>query len=305
MRIVFMGTPDIAASCLEALYAAGHDICAVYTRRDKPVGRRQVLTPPPVKQVALAHGTPVFQPRTLRDGGENANLQALAPDLIVVVAYGCILPQAVLDIPKFGCINLHVSLLPKYRGSAPVQWAVLNGDAETGVSIQQMDAGLDTGDVLVCEKVAIGPEETSGELFDRVTAVGARVLCETLPRIAAGTLTPTPQDNAAATMAPMLTKELAQFRWEESAAHIHNWVRGMNPWPAAWFVTGGGRKVKVLECRVAAQSGAPGQVLALRPLTVACGEGAVQLLRVVPEGSKPMEGSAFAAGLRLQVGDAL
>ena len=305
MRIVFMGTPDIAASCLEALYAAGHDICAVYTRRDKPVGRKQVLTPPPVKQVALAHGAPVFQPRTLRDGGENANLQALAPDLIVVVAYGCILPQAVLDIPKFGCINLHVSLLPKYRGSAPVQWAVLNGDTETGVSIQQMDAGLDTGDVLVCEKVAIGPEETSGELFDRVTAVGARVLCETLPRIAAGTLTPTPQDHAAATLAPMLTKELAQFRWEESAAHIHNWVRGMNPWPAAWFVAGGGRKVKVLECRVAAQSGAPGQVLALKPLTVACGEGAVQLLRVVPEGSRPMEGSAFAAGLRLQVGDAL
>ena len=149
MRIVFMGTPDIAAACLEALYAAGHDICAVYTRRDKPVGRKQVLTPPPVKQVALAHGTPVFQPRTLRDGGENANLQALAPDLIVVVAYGCILPQAVLDIPKFGCINLHVSLLPKYRGSAPVQWAVLNGDTETGVSIQQMDAGLDTGDVLL------------------------------------------------------------------------------------------------------------------------------------------------------------
>ena len=305
MRIVFMGTPDIAASCLEALYAAGHDICAVYTRRDKPVGRKQVLTPPPVKQVALAHGAPVFQPRTLRDGGENANLQALAPDLIVVVAYGCILPQAVLDIPKFGCINLHVSLLPKYRGSAPVQWAVLNGDTETGVSIQQMDAGLDTGDVLVCEKVAIGPEETSGELFDRVTAVGARVLCETLPRIAAGTLTPTPQDHAAATLAPMLTKELAQFRWEESAAHIHNWVRGMNPWPAAWFVPGGGRTVKVLECRVAAQSCAPGQVLALRPLTVACGEGAVQLLRVVPEGSKPMEGSAFAAGMRLKVGDTL
>ena len=305
MRIVFMGTPDIAASCLEALYAAGHDICAVFTRRDKPVGRKLVLAPPPVKQVALAHGTPVFQPRTLRDGGENANLQALAPDLIVVVAYGCILPQAVLDIPKFGCINLHVSLLPQYRGSAPVQWAVLNGDTETGVSIQQMDAGLDTGDVLVCEKVAIGPEETSGELFDRVTAVGARVLCETLPRIAAGALPPTPQDHAAATMAPMLTKELAQFRWEESAAHIHNWVRGMNPWPAAWFVTGGGRKVKVLECRVAAQSGAPGQVLALKPLTVACGEGAVQLLRVVPEGSRPMEGSAFAAGLRLQVGDAL
>ena len=305
MRIVFMGTPDIAAACLEALYAAGQEVCAVYTRRDKPVGRKQVLTPPPVKQTALAHGTPVFQPRTLRDGGEDANLRALAPDLIVVVAYGCILPQSVLDIPKYGCINLHVSLLPKYRGSAPVQWAVLNGDAETGVSIMQMDAGLDTGDVLVCEKIAIGPEETSGALFDRVTAVGARLLCETLPRIEAGALTPTPQDHAAATLAPVLTKELAEFRWTDSADHIHNWVRGMDPWPSAWFVTGGGRKVKVLACRVADGSGAPGRVLATKPLTVACGAGAVELLRVVPEGSKPMEGSAFAAGLRLKAGDAL
>ena len=305
MRIVFMGTPDIAAACLEALYAAGQEVCAVYTRRDKPVGRKQVLTPPPVKQTALAHGTPVFQPRTLRDGGEDANLRALAPDLIVVVAYGCILPQSVLDIPKYGCINLHVSLLPKYRGSAPVQWAVLNGDAETGVSIMQMDAGLDTGDVLVCEKIAIGPEETSGALFDRVTAVGARLLCETLPRIETGALTPTPQDHAAATLAPVLTKELAEFRWTDSADHIHNWVRGMDPWPSAWFVTSGGRKVKVLACRVADGSGAPGRVLATKPLTVACGAGAVELLRVVPEGSKPMEGSAFAAGLRLKAGDAL
>ena len=305
MRIVFMGTPDIAAACLEALYAAGHDICAVYTRRDKPVGRKQVLTPPPVKQVAQAHGTPVFQPRTLRDGGEDERLRALAPDLIVVVAYGCILPPSVLAIPKYGCVNLHVSLLPKYRGSAPVQWAVLNGDAETGVSIMQMDAGLDTGDVLACEKVAIGPEETSGELFDRVTAVGARLLCETLPGIEAGALTPVPQDHAAATAAPMLTKEMAEFRWTDTAAHIHNWVRGMNPWPAAWFVTSGGRKVKVLACRVREKTGAPGAVLAVKPLTVACGEGAVELLRVVPEGSKPMDGAAFAAGLRLKTGDTL
>ena len=141
MRILFMGTPDIAAECLKALYAAGHEICGVYTRRDKPVGRKQVLTAPPVKEVALEHGTPVFQPRTLRDGSEDANIRALAPDLIVVVAYGCILPKSVLEAPKYGCINLHVSLLPKYRGSAPVQWAVLNGDTETGVSIMQMDEG--------------------------------------------------------------------------------------------------------------------------------------------------------------------
>ena len=144
MRILFMGTPDIAAECLKALYAAGHEICAVYTRRDKPVGRKQVLTAPPVKEVALAHGTPVFQPRTLRDGSEDENIHALAPELIVVVAYGCILPKSVLEMPRYGCINLHVSLLPKYRGSAPVQWSVLNGDAETGVSIMQMDEGLDS-----------------------------------------------------------------------------------------------------------------------------------------------------------------
>ena len=227
MRILFMGTPDIAADCLKALYEAGHDICGVYTRRDKPVGRKQVLTAPPVKEVALAHGTPVFQPRTLRDGGEDENIRALAPELIVVVAYGCILPKSVLEAPKYGCINLHVSLLPKYRGSAPVQWAVLNGDAETGVSIMQMDEGLDTGDVLACEKIAIDPEETSGQLFDRVTAVGARVLCETLPAMEAGTLKAEPQAHENASVAPMLSKEMAEFHLTDSADHIHNWVRGI------------------------------------------------------------------------------
>ena len=306
MRILFMGTPDIAAECLKALYAAGHEICGVYTRRDKPVGRKQVLTAPPVKEVALEHGTPVFQPRTLRDGGEDENIRTLAPELIVVVAYGCILPASVLSIPKHGCINLHVSLLPKYRGSAPVQWSVLNGDLETGVSIMQMDEGLDTGDVLRCEKIAIDPEETSGELFDRVTAVGAQVLCETIPAIAQGSLEPMAQDHAHATLAPMLSKEMAEFHLTDTAEHIHNWVRGMNPWPGAWFVTSGGKKLKVNQCRVAASAGeAPGTVLATKPLTVACGEGAVQLLQVVPEGKKPMEGTAFAAGLRLKTGDLL
>ena len=306
MRILFMGTPDIAAECLKALYAAGHEICSVYTRRDKPVGRKQVLTAPPVKEVAQEHGTPVFQPRTLRDGGEDANIKALAPELIVVVAYGCILPKSVLEIPKYGCINLHVSLLPKYRGSAPVQWAVLNGDAETGVSIMQMDEGLDTGDVLCCERMAIDPEETSGELFDRVTAVGAKTLCRVIPEIAAGTLKPQQQDHAHATLAPMLDKAMAEFKLAESADHIHNWVRGMNPWPGAWFTTSGGKKLKVTECRVAASNGeAPGTVLAVKPLTVACGEGAIQLLHVVPEGKKPMDGTSFAAGLRLKAGDTL
>ena len=306
MRILFMGTPDIAADCLKALYEAGHDICAVYTRRDKPVGRKQVLTAPPVKEVALAHGTPVFQPRTLRDGGEDENIRALAPELIVVVAYGCILPRSVLEAPKYGCINLHVSLLPKYRGSAPVQWAVLNGDAETGVSIMQMDEGLDTGDVLVCEKIAIDPEETSGQLFDRVTAVGARVLCETLPAIEAGTLKAEPQAHENASVAPMLSKEMAEFHLTDSADHIHNWVRGMNPWPVAWFAQDG-KRIKVLESRLAEnpQHAAPGTVLALKPLTIAAENGAVALLTVTPEGGKPMAGTAWAAGRRLKAGDSL
>ena len=306
MRILFMGTPDIAAECLKALYSAGHDICAVYTRRDKPVGRKQVLTAPPVKEVALAHGTTVFPPRTLRDGSEDENIRALAPELIVVVAYGCILPKSVLEMPHYGCINLHVSLLPKYRGSAPVQWSVLNGDAETGVSIMQMDEGLDTGDVLYCKRIVIDPEETSGELCDRVSAVGARTLVTALEKIPTGELKPRKQDETQATLAPPLTKEMAQFHFTVDAAHIHNWVRGMNPWPGAWFVTSGGKKLKVMSSRVAAAHGeAPGTVLATKPLTVACGEGAIQLLEVVPEGKKPMDGTAFAAGLRLKTGDSL
>ena len=306
MRILFMGTPDIASDCLKALYEAGHDICAVYTRRDKPVGRKQVLTAPPVKEVALAHGTPVFQPRTLRDGGEDENIRALAPELIVVVAYGCILPKSVVEAPKYGCINLHVSLLPKYRGSAPVQWAVLNGDAETGVSIMQMDEGLDTGDVLACEKIAIDPEETSGELFDRVTAVGARVLCETVPAIAAGTLKAVPQAHENASAAPMLSKEMAEFHLTESAAHIHNWVRGMNPWPMAFFMHDG-KKIKVTASKLSENpaNAAPGSVLAVKPLTIACQDGAIVLDSVTPEGGKSMAGTAWAAGRRLKAGDSL
>ena len=306
MRILFMGTPDIAAACLEALYAAGHEICAVYTRRDKPVGRKQVLTAPPVKTLALAHGTPVYQPRTLRDGGEDEAIRALAPELIVVVAYGCILPPQILQMPKYGCINLHVSLLPKYRGSAPIQWAVLNGDAETGVSIMQLDEGLDTGDVLMVEPVAIDPEETSGELFDRVSAVGAKTLVDALAKIEAGQLTPVPQDHSKATLAPPLSKDTARFAFTEDAAHIHNWVRGMNPWPTAWFEQDG-KRIKVSECRLAEnpQNAAPGTVLALKPLTVAAQNGAVALLSVTPEGGKPMAGTAWAAGRRLKTGDCL
>jgi methionyl-tRNA formyltransferase len=306
MRILFMGTPDIAAESLNALIAAGHDICAVFTRADKPVGRKQILTAPPVKQTAEANGIPVYQPRTLRDGSSDELIKSLAPDIIVVVAYGCIIPPQLLHVAKYGCINLHVSLLPKYRGSAPIQWAVLNGDTETGVTIMQLDEGLDTGDILYVQPVAIDPDMTSGELFDRVSAIGAKTLVEVLPKIEAGKLTPKKQEESLATKAPSLTKEMAQFDFTQPAAHIHNWVRGMNPWPGAWFVTAGGKKLKVMECCAVASNGeAPGTVLATKPLTVACGEGAIQLLNVVPEGKKPMAGTAFAAGQRLKTGDTL
>ncbi len=306
MRILFMGTPDIAADSLAALLGAGHEVCAVFTRRDKPVGRKQILTAPPVKQLAQQHDIPVYQPRTLRDGSSDALIQQLAPDIIVVVAYGCIIPPQLLHVAKYGCINLHVSLLPKYRGSAPIQWAVLNGDAETGVSIMQLDEGLDTGDVLMVEPVAIDPEETSGELFDRVSAVGAKTLVDALAKIEAGQLTPVPQDHSKATLAPPLSKDTARFAFTEDAAHIHNWVRGMNPWPTAWFEQDG-KRIKVSECRLAEnpQNAAPGTVLALKPLTVAAQNGAVALLSVTPEGGKPMAGTAWAAGRRLKTGDCL
>lgn len=306
MKILFMGTPDIAAESLEALLQAGHEICAVFTRRDKPVGRKQILTAPPVKQLAEQHGIPVYQPRTLRDGSSDDLIRDLAPEIIVVVAYGCIIPPQLLHVAKYGCINLHVSLLPQYRGSAPIQWAVLHGDAQTGVSIMQLDEGLDTGDVLMVEPVDIEPEETSGQLFDRVSAIGAKTLVKALEKLQAGELQPQPQDHAKATLAPPLNKEMAQFTFTQEAAQIHNWVRGMNPWPVAWFEQNG-KRIKVLECRVAEnESGAlPGTVVSLKPLTIAAGSGAVALLTVTPEGGKPMAGTAWAAGRRLKVGDSL
>ena len=306
MRILFMGTPDIAARSLAALLEAGHTVVGVFSRADKPVGRKQVLTAPPVKKLAVEHGIPVWQPATLRDGEAEKVFRALQPDLVVVVAYGRILPPELLHIAPLGCINLHVSLLPKYRGSAPIQWAVLNGDTKTGVTIMQLDEGCDTGDILMVEPVEIGSETTSGELFDQVSAVGAETLVRAVEELAAGRLTPRPQDEAMATKAPPLTKEMARFTFAEPAEHLHNWVRGMNPWPVAFFELDG-KKIKVLESRLAEnpQQAAPGTVLALKPLTIACARGALQLLTVTPEGGRPMAGTAWAAGRRLHTGDSL
>lgn len=304
MRILFMGTPDIAAASLKAVLEAGHEVCGVFTREDKPVGRKQVLTAPPVKQLALEHGLPVYQPKTLRTEEVQQQIRDLAPELIVVVAYGRILPPEVLCVPEKGCINLHVSLLPKYRGAAPVQWSVINGDAETGVSIMYLDEGLDTGDILNVAPVTIGPEETSGELFDRITEQGAKTLVETIAQIGAGQVRRTPQDHTKATLAPPLTKEMARFAFDQPAQKLHNLVRGMNPWPVAYFEQDE-KKIKVRQSRVVEQNAQSGTILSTKPLVVACAEGALELVEVVPEGSKPMAGAAWAAGRRFKVGDQL
>lgn len=304
MRILFMGTPDIAAASLKAVVEAGHEVCGVFTREDKPVGRKHVLTAPPVKQLALEYGLPVYQPKTLKEADAQQTIEQLAPELIVVVAYGRILPPEVLNIPQYGCINLHVSLLPKYRGAAPVQWSVINGDKETGVTIMYMNEGLDTGDIITVAPVVIDPNETSGELFERITDQGAKTLVETIEEIGKGNAKRTPQDDSMATQAPPLTKEMALFSFQESAQKLHNLVRGMNPWPVAYFEQDG-KKVKVLTSRLAEGAAPAGTVLATKPLTIACKEGALQLLQVVPEGKKPMEGTAWAAGRRLKNGDIL
>ena len=312
MRIVFMGTPDIAASCLEALYAAGHDICAVYTRRDKPVGRKQVLTPPPVKQVALAHGAPVFQPRTLRDGGENANLQALAPDLIVVVAYGCILPQAVLDIPKFGCINLHVSLLPKYRGAAPIQWAILEGETVTGVTTMQMDEGLDTGDMILKIEVPIAENETGESLHDKLAAAGAELCVKTLKALEDHTAVLEKQGESPTAYAKMLDKKMGDIDWSCPAVQIERLVRGLNSWPSA-YTHWQGKTLKIWRAKAENTAGAkngtesgclPGTVTEVGKdsFAVQTGEGVLHVYELQIPGKKRMETGAFLRGYALERG---
>ena len=300
MRILFMGTPDIAAECLKALYAAGHEICGVYTRRDKPVGRKQVLTAPPVKEVALEHGTPVFQPRTLRDGSEDADIRALAPDLIVVVAYGCILPKSVLEAPKYGCINLHVSLLPKYRGAAPIHWSILNGDKETGVTIMHMALALDAGDIISQVKTPIDPDETVEMLHDRLARLGADLLAETVQNIADGTATRTPQDESQVTLAPMLSRELSPMDWTKPARRLHDQVRGLIPWPSATAELNG-VKCKIFATAVLDETTgkAPGSVLAAdkKGLKIACGEGTVLRIDTLQAaGGKRMAAADYLRG---------
>lgn len=298
MNIVFMGTPDFAVVSLKRLMEAGHNISAVYTKVDMPRGRKMVMTPPEVKVCALEHGLTVYQPSTLKDEQVIASIKALAPDVIVVVAYGKLLPKAVLDIPRLGCINLHGSLLPKYRGAAPIQWTVLNGDKVGGVTTMYMGEGLDTGDIIQKYETEVGENETSGELFDRLASAGADLLCETLELLENGSAPRIPQNEEEASYASMLDKSMCVIDWNKSAAEVHNLVRGLHPWPVA-LTTLEGKRMKIISTRVSNKKGAPGQVVSTNPLTVACADGSVEILTLQPEGKKPMDSKSFLMGHKL------
>lgn len=305
MRIVFMGTPDFAVPSLQALIDAGHDVCAVYTQPDKPQGRKQILTAPPVKTLALAHDIPVFQPNTLKNEDEQARLRELAPEVIIVVAYGKLLPKAVLDIPPHGCINVHGSLLPRWRGAAPIQWAVIAGDEMAGVTTMQMAEGLDTGDMLLTYETKVGEKETAGELFDRLAQSGAELLTQTLVKL--DEITPRPQDDAQSCYAHMLDKQMAVIDWSKSAHEIDCLIRGLNPWPIALTALSGER-LKVFAAEKANGRGEPGTVLEADPkkgLTVACGEGALGLTEIQLVGGKRMKATDFLRGHAIQVGTKL
>lgn len=305
MRIVFMGTPDFAVPSLQALIDAGHDVCAVYTQPDKPQGRKQILTAPPVKTLALEHNIPVFQPNTLKNEDEQARLRELAPEVIIVVAYGKLLPKAVLDIPPHGCINVHGSLLPRWRGAAPIQWAVIAGDEMAGVTTMQMAEGLDTGDMLLTYETKVGEKETAGELFDRLAQSGAELLTQTLVKL--DEITPRPQDDAQSCYAHMLDKQMAVIDWSKSAHEIDCLIRGLNPWPIA-LTTLSGERLKVFAAEKVSGKGEPGTVLEADPkkgLTVACGEGALKLTEIQLVGGKRMKATDFLRGHAIEVGTKL
>ncbi len=305
MRIVFMGTPDFAVPSLQALIDAGHDVCAVYTQPDKPQGRKQILTAPPVKTLALEHDIPVFQPNTFKNEDEQARLRELAPEVIIVVAYGKLLPKAVLDIPPHGCINVHGSLLPRWRGAAPIQWAVIAGDEMAGVTTMQMAEGLDTGDMLLTYETKVGEKETAGELFDRLAQSGAELLTQTLVKL--DEITPRPQDDAQSCYAHMLDKQMAVIDWSKSAHEIDCLIRGLNPWPIA-LTTLSGERLKVFAAEKANGRGEPGTVLEADPkkgLTVACGEGALGLTEIQLVGGKRMKATDFLRGHAIEVGTKL
>ena len=302
MRLIFLGTPAFAVPTLEKIIDAGHTVLTVISQPDRPKGRGQALAAPAVKEAALRRNLPVFQPERIRRPEIVAQLAQFQTDAMVVVGYGQIIPQSIIDLSAHGILNVHASLLPKYRGAAPIQWAVVNGETVTGVTTMRIDAGLDTGEMLLRAETAIGPEETAIELGNRLAVMGADLLVETLARIEAGTLVPEAQDPSRATLAPILKKEDGSIDWRSPAPAIHNRVRGLLPWPGA-YTKFRGQTVHIWKARVAA--GASGQAGQLRrsgrALQVICGDGvALELLELQLEGKKRISGEAFANGQRLQ-----
>ncbi len=299
MRLVFMGTPQFAVHPLRALVDAGHEVVGVVSRTDKPAGRGRSVAPPAVKLAANHMGLPVYQPRRVREPEFIEVLRGLHPEVIVVAAYGQILPKEILSLPKHGCINIHASLLPRYRGAAPINWAIIRGETRAGITIMQMDEGMDTGGMLIQEDIPIDPRDTAGTLAEKLSALGARLITSALPRIEAGTLAPVPQDSSVATLAPLLKKEDGLLDWKSPAEEIHNRVRGLNPWPGAYgFLEG--KTIKMLETEVVPGEGEPGVIYqgSKGLLDVGTGNGLLRIIRIQPEGKKVMTAEEFLRGHR-------
>lgn len=300
LKIVFMGTPEFAIPSLEMLINEGYDVCAVFTKPDKPQGRKQIITPPPVKVFAQDNNIKVFQPEKLKTEETAKLFGELNPNLIVVVAYGKILPSNIINLPKYGCINVHGSLLPKYRGAAPIQWSIINGDPTAGITTMFMDEGLDTGDILLQDKIFINGDETSGELKERLSVLGGQLLIKTIKELEAGNLERIKQNDEEATLSPPLDKITGDIDWNKSAQEIHNLIRGANPWPIAHTLLRG-KNFKIYKSKISNKySSTPGKILFTNPLIVGCGRNtSLELLEVQIEGKKRMTAENFSRGYRL------
>ncbi len=305
MRIVFMGTPDFAVPCLQRLIDCGHEVTGVFTQPDKPQGRKMILTPPPVKMLATQNSIPVYQPLKMKDGSALEMLKEANPELVIVVAYGKILPKEIIEYPQYGCINIHASLLPELRGAAPIQWSVINGCKKTGVTSMQMDEGLDTGDMLLKEEIEIGENETAEDIHDKLSALGADILEKTIETLLDGNLNPVKQDHDKFTYAPMLSKELSPIDWNLSADEIHNKIRGLYPWPSATaFING--KKVKIhRSIKVDDKGGSAGEIIeAGKRLVVSCGDGkCIEITNIQAEGKKAMSSADYLRGNPLTAGE--
>ncbi len=305
MRVVFMGTPEFAVPCLQKLIDLGHNVTGVFTQPDKPQGRKMIMTPPPVKVLAEENGIKVYQPLKMRDGTALEMLKEADPELCIVVAYGKILPKEILDYPRYGCINIHASLLPKLRGAAPIQWSIINGFDKTGVTSMQMDEGLDTGDMLITRDVEIAENMTAGELHDELSVLGASVLEETIDALLKNELKPEKQNHDEFTYAPMLSKELSPIDWNLSARDVHNKIRGLSPWPSANAKLNG-KTVKIHSTVLSDLKGnAAGQIVETgKKLVVCCGDlNCIEILNLQAEGKKAMPAVDFMRGNQVNVGD--